>query len=164
MADSTFIQLRTGASLNRGRSKQDYGTPPEFIDAVRARFGRLDWDLAASTENAVASRFFTEEEDSLKQDWGECSGTLWLNPPFADIEPWARKCSEQRWRREWLLLLTPASVGSNWFAERVFGKALVLFLSPRLQFVGTDSSYPKDLALSCFGFGASGFECWRWRP
>ncbi len=37
-----------------GRSKQDYGTPPEFLDAVKARFRieAFDCDLAASHDIA----------------------------------------------------------------------------------------------------------------
>lgn len=35
-----------------GRSKQDYGTPWEFIRAVERRWGKLHVDLAAHSENA----------------------------------------------------------------------------------------------------------------
>ena len=48
---------RSGAALHRGSSRQDWGTPPEFLDAVRARFGALDWDLAAHRKNAVSARY-----------------------------------------------------------------------------------------------------------
>ncbi len=30
---------KTGASMARGSSKQDYSTPPEFMSAVITRFG-----------------------------------------------------------------------------------------------------------------------------
>ena len=39
---------------------------------------------------------------------------------------------------------------------------MVLGLSPRLTFEGTDDPYPKDLMLSVFGYGLSGFGTWRW--
>ena len=39
-----------------GRSRQDYGTPPEFLAAVVARFGPLAFDLAASRDNAVVAK------------------------------------------------------------------------------------------------------------
>ncbi len=42
---------RTGASMNRGNSKQDYETPDDFIAAVVKRFGRLSVDLAATADN-----------------------------------------------------------------------------------------------------------------
>ena len=149
-----------------GRSKQDYATPRELIDAVEARFRRLDWDLAASAENRKAAQFFSVAQNSLGQDWTKLKGNLWLNPPFADIAPWAAKCEastgEGRGEGRRIFLLTPASVGSNWFAEHVFGKACVIALRPRLTFVGATDPYPKDLILSVFG-RHPGFELWRWK-
>jgi len=150
-----------------GRSKQDYGTPVEFIAACVARFGPLVCDLAASAENAKAPAFYDRERNSLTVPWAEehPTGTLWLNPEFADIGPWAEKCAAESLKRQGLiLLLTPASVGSNWFAAHVNRKAMVLGLSPRLQFEGTTAPYPKDLSLSVFGMGFNGFDCWRWKP
>lgn len=147
-----------------GKSRQDYGTPPAFLEAIVRRFGVIRTDLAASAENAVAPDYFDEQRDSLQQDWALLRGVTFCNPPFADLEPWARKCAETRNRRGWTLLLTPASVGSTWFSEHVEGKAIVLALSPRLSFVGETASYPKDLILSCFGFGVDGFKTWRWKP
>lgn len=154
---------RTGASLNRGRSRQDYGTPWAFIEACTARFGPLAWDLAASSTNAKAPRFYDEAADSLKQDWRKLPGTLWLNPPFANIAPWAEKCAVDGSDRCGLLLfLTPASIGTDWFSRHVERNAVVLGLSPRLTFEGTSDPYPKDLMLSVFGYGLTGFGVWRW--
>lgn len=159
----------------RGSSRQDYGTPPEFLQAVRERFGRPDVDLAATEENRAALFHLGPgsgiAEDSLAYDWSELEDKplaegpqlWWLNPPFADISPWAARCASVRHRRAWTLLLVPASVGSEWYAEHVHGRALVMFLRPRLTFVGCADPYPRDLLLAAYGFGAQGFECWRWR-
>ncbi len=150
-----------------GRSKQDYGTPREFIAACEARFGPIVCDLAASAHNTKCATYYDEARDSLSVDWSaeHPTGTLWLNPEFADIGPWAAKCALESTRRHGLILfLTPASIGSNWFAEHVNRRAMVLGLSPRLQFEGTTAPYPKDLSLSVFGHGLSGFDCWRWKP
>lgn len=127
---------------------------------------QLRRDLAARADNAKAWRFFSPEEDSLSIAWGrEHPGALgWLNPPFADIAPWAAKCAlETDDTGLRVLLLTPASVGATWFAEHVHRKAMVLALRPRLTFEGCDAPYPKDCMLSCFGFGVAGFDVWRWR-
>lgn len=155
-------------------SKQDYQTPPEFIDAVAKRFGRPTFDLAATAGQQIpgVDYFFTPEQDSLRQSWLKLSTpteddsvarVAWLNPPFAKIAPWAKKLtSECRWLRRWTLMLVPASVGSEWYAKHIHGKALVLGLSPRLTFVGERAPYPKDLMLVCVGYGAVGFDTWRW--
>jgi phage N-6-adenine-methyltransferase len=148
-----------------GRSKQDYGTPLAFIKAVEARFGPIVCDLAASAGNAKAVEYYDEDADSLEQPWSITfpTGLLWLNPPFADISPWAEKCALESSKRHGLIaMLTPASIGAVWFAEHVRGKAMVLGLSPRLTFDGASDPYPKDLSLLVFSCGLHGFDTWRW--
>jgi phage N-6-adenine-methyltransferase len=144
-------------------SGQNYATPWEFIRAVEGRFGQMVVDLSASKENAKASIFITKEEDSLARDWTALQGNLWLNPPYADLSVWAQKCRGARTlgsiRR--IFLLCPASVSTEWWADYVHLEALVLFVRPRLTFVGATDPYPKDLALSVFG-AAPGYEPWRW--
>lgn len=155
----------------RGESKQDYQTPKEFIKNVERVFGvKFVIDLAAVRENTVARRFISPARDSLKQDWykeiSNAAGAAWLNPPFGDIGPWAKKCNEYLNRcRELdiddlhpIFFLTPASVGSNWFQNYVHDNAKVNLLSERIQFVGAKWVYPKDCILSVFGY-APGYNC-----
>jgi len=147
----------------RGESKQDYGTPRNFIEAVEKRFGPIALDLAASADNAKAPKYFTQADDALSQDWSKLDGLLWLNPPFADIAPWAKKCAASASVRTRIILLTPASIASNWYWDHVRANAIVYAISPRLTFEGTEDPYPKDLMISVFGFGATGLGRWRWK-
>lgn len=153
----------TGASFNRGKSRQDYETPEDFLAAVQKRFGIINCDLAARADNAKGPKWFDEAVDSLTVDWHRTEGNLWLNPPFDNISPWAEKCAVESEKGAKILFLTPASVGSNWFSNFVFNKAHVLFLNKRLTFVGAKDAYPKDCILSCYGFGKPGFDVWRWK-
>lgn len=152
------------------RSRQDYATPPELVRAIEARFGALTWDVAATAENAVVpDRFFSSDGiDARSDNWAARftrSDLLFLNPEFSGIaSTWVPLVSRWTHRLPWLrlIMLTPASVGSEWFQAFVHRKAMVLALSPRLTFVGEKDPYPKDCMLSCFGFGVSGFDVWRW--
>lgn len=156
-----------------GRSVQEVGTPREFLDAVEGRFGKIAIDLAALASNRVTQVYCgpdhakTADRDALSPmcqwNWSYTDGLRWLNPPYANIGDWAAKCAEQSAIGPCrIALLVPASVGTNWFAEHVDRKALVLFLRPRLTFVGHSSPYPKDLMLAVYG-ERPGYECWRWR-
>lgn len=156
-----------------GRSVQEVGTPPSLLAAVVRRFGAIGVDLAASASNAVCREWLgPDHPDEHRRDaldlraqwnWARIPGLRWLNPPFGDIAPWAEKCAEQSAIGPCrVALLVPASVGSNWFAGHVDGKALVLFLRPRLTFVGHDQPYPKDCLLAVYG-EPPGYECWDWR-
>lgn len=162
----------------RHTSEQSVATPPELIEAVVRRFGQgrgIDLDLAASIDNAKASSFFDEAQDSLVQDWPGAIGSFgdgavaWLNPPFATMGPWAAKCAadgeilRMARRGQRIIMLSPASVGANWFRDSVFGVAAVYPLSGRVAFVGHEQAYPKDLMLSIFGDVEPGFFApWRW--
>lgn len=167
---------RTGPSVGSANSKQDYGTPPEFIEAVATKWGPLVHDLACTRENAKApSGYYFPETDALTRDWSADfpTGNLWLNPPFKHIDPWAERCAWHGARRDGLIfLLTPASIGTDWFAARVYPNARVLGLTPRMTFEGMPINpktgkvdpYPKDLMLSIFGKATAGFGLWRWKP
>lgn len=150
---------------NRNASKQDYATPWELIHAVEARFGKIEVDLAAHKDNHRAALWIGKETDSLSVQWPG-DRIMWLNPEFAKIEPWAKRCSE------WLdavrttgliLFLTPASVGARWWREYVHERAHVYFLSPRIVFEGMTQPFPKDCSLALYGHPQPGYEIWRWK-
>lgn len=147
-----------------GKSKQTYQTPPDFLEAVIRAYGPLTWDLAASAENTASPCYFTKEQDSLAQDWTKLRGNLWLNPPFGMCDLFAEKCASSTGVGRRIIMLTPASVGSNWFANFVWGEALVMPVRPRLMFVGETAPYPKDLMLTIWEpLPITGFTPWRWK-
>ena len=162
----TIIEApRLGPTQKRGKSKQDVGTPWEFIRAVERRFGPIVHDLAASADNTKALTYYSLATNSLAQPWAKNlpTGNLWLNPEFATITPWVAKCAEESPKRHGLILvLTPASIGTEWFANHVHRQSMVLGLSPRMTFIGSEDPYPKDLMLSVYGYGLNGFDVWRW--
>lgn len=159
-----------------GKSIQIVGTPWELIDAVEARFGKIEFDLAATADNCKVREFgkvnpfkrfgpgSKRGEDALIQDWAALRGNKWLNPEFGDIKSYAAKCfmtlSEKP--KGSIFLLIPASVGSNWWRDYIDGRARAHFLNPRVTFQGHTASYPKDLALIHYG-GKPGYEVWPWK-
>lgn len=187
MAAQIELIKPTGPSINRHRSKQDYGTPWALIHAIEKRWGKLTIDLAATAENAKAPQWITPEQNSLIKPWDGYigDGLGWLNPEFADIDPWAAKCASCVSAS--LLMLTPASIGCEWFAEHCEHNAKIVGLRPRLEFEGCHqlypkshpragerkcdpscvgcATYPKDCMLNLFGLRFDRepkFQTWRW--
>ena len=180
---AAFAVLRRmqGARVTRSTPAQKAG-PQRPGGGHAARVSPTRWrgggGLSRGTSQQTRSNHVTpcwsgpgsaKQPDSLLGAWWALPpGLLWLNPPYANIAKWTEKCA--RWRaveagaasEQRIALLVPASVGSNWFAEHVDGKALVIFLRPRLTFVGHVDPYPKDLLLAIYGL-PPGYECWRWR-
>lgn len=154
---------------NKGRSKQDYATPDDFISAVVKRFGPLAMDLAASPHNAVVEPYYTLVDDSLVQPWinPNHSGFNWLNPEWADIRPWVEKAYKETLIEEYeskTLVLIPGSIGANWWKHWVHGKCIIHCLNGRLQFKGAPSIYPKDCALLEYrpGCWCNDYRIWTW--
>ena len=155
---------KTGPSVKRGISKQNYGTPPEFVAAVERCFGVITWDLAAEPHNAKCERFISPEHDSFTVPWHKLDpqGLLWLNPPFGEIPRWVKKCRAEMELGARIAMLVPASVSTNYYAEQIHRRVLVRPIRPRLTFVGEPQPYPKDLMLCLFG-DPPDFEPWRWK-
>jgi phage N-6-adenine-methyltransferase len=156
-----------------GRSKQDYGTPKELLNAVRKRLRIENFflDIAASADNAVCDNYLTEENDALSPvyDWLSADHPYyqewaWLNPPYSNIEPWVMKASQQARKGANIVMLVPASVGANWWAEWVAPYAYQTHLNGRLKFVGCEDFYPKDCSLLLYTpWGFTGHEIWTWQ-
>lgn len=77
----------------------DRGTPPELFDPLMERFG-FTLDVAAAPHNAKCERFYTLEDDGLKQPWG--LDRVWCNPPYnaRDLAAFTAK-AWQEWNLPW---------------------------------------------------------------
>lgn len=65
----------------------DWGTPQEFITAVREVLGDIELDPASSAffnQVVQAKRILTIEDDAMKHEW--VAGTSYMNPPFGRAE------------------------------------------------------------------------------
>jgi phage N-6-adenine-methyltransferase len=150
------------------KSRQDVETPQEFIDAVAARWGKIDVDLACHSRNPKAAVALTwPDVNSLAQDWAGLYADLncWLNPEYGNVGPWAEKAAAAggMMRRGGIFMLVPSGTSTQWWAHHVHRKAMVYFLRPKIVFVGEKSSFPKDLTLVQYAPGLSGYDTWRWK-
>ena len=70
----------------------DYSTPQWLFDALNAEF-HFTIDACGLPHNAKCPRFWSPEQDGLRQDWaGE---TPWWNPPFDDVSGWVHKAHNE---------------------------------------------------------------------
>lgn len=173
-----------GPAIDRANSSGDIWTPWEFIYATQTTFGCVfRVDLAAGgPESAKAPTWITPEQDSLKRDWVQVyhenrqdRGALWLNPPYSNIAPWARKCATTYTEDEQveIFLLVPASIGANWFWDYVWDFATVYSVGRMVfdncfdrktgQLVST--VYPKDLILAHYTntTPSKTLQRWQWK-
>lgn len=151
-------------------SIQGYRTDPAFLSAVERKFATaLTFDLACTRTDRIASAtdgFHFPEQDALASPWPTMpeGTTAWANYPFAKGHAFLRVAAESPHCRS--ILLGPASVGSRWFAEHVHGRALVVFLRPRIVFLQPDGTpcpagINRDCALMAYGW-PPGYHCENW--
>lgn len=158
-----------------GRSKQNYETPENLLNAIRKRLtiSSFRFDFACSMKNKKAKAGWTVGDDSLSKPaktWARMCGDGWgwLNPPFKRIGKWAAKCLNAMWKGADIAFLVPAAVGSNWFRDYIWDQpgVKVIYLNGRPSFDGK-AGYPKDCMLVLFmgSFKDAPFstEIWTWK-
>ena len=124
-------------------SKTDlWATPQYFFDKLDKEFG-FTLDPCATKDNAKCNKFYTIEQDGLKQKWeGEI---VFCNPPYGKvIGDWVRKCSEEAKKPSTTVVaLLPARTDTRWFHDYIYHKAKdIRFIKGRLKFGDSKNSAP----------------------
>ena len=95
----TVGDLRTGNVVTAGEPRlftveqeqttsDDYYTPAWIFERMGIEF---DLDVCAPPGGIPwipAARYYTQADDGLLQPW---EGRVWMNPPYSNTTPWARK-------------------------------------------------------------------------
>ena len=112
-----------------------WATPKDFFAKLNTEF-HFELDVCATADNAKCSKFFTKEQDGLKQDWGRAM--CWCNPPYGrEIGKWVEKASRHN-----CVMLLPARTDTRWFHEYIYGEAEIRFIKGRLKFGDSKNSAP----------------------
>lgn len=146
--------LNGARARNNGRyngNGREWATPPEVFDPLHREFG-FTVDVCATPQNAKVSRFWTEADNGLVQDWrGE---RVWMNPPYGrEVYAWTEKAANSG--AEIVVGLLPASTDLEWWHRDVVRVgAEVRYIRGRVRFL-TDGPYRAS------GFFASVLVIWR---
>lgn len=115
-------------------------TPQDFFDKLDREF-RFTLDPCCVPETAKCKRFFTPEDDGLKQSWD--NEIVYMNPPYGrEIGKWIKKASEQK--NGLVVCLIPSRTDTRWFHDYLYNKPNVelRFIKGRLKFGGSKNSAP----------------------
>lgn len=132
-----------------GQSDEWY-TPEHVFKALDCRF---DIDVASPGQHITpwipARRFITS--GSLESEW---SGFVWMNPPFGPrngIVPWLEKFVAHGNG----ICLTPDRTSAPWWQQFAREMDTVLFVAPKIKFIGPDGTAGKSPAqgTSLMGIG-----------
>ena len=151
--DFTFAEEKMINKSLFTSNKEDWETPRGFYDQLNTKY-HFEWDLAASNGNAKCDHYFTRDDNSLEQNWGELSGNMFLNPPYGrQLKLWVKKASETQLKRDQLLvMLIPSRTDTSYWHDYIFNHAEIEFLRGRLKFEvdgvsGDSAPFPSALVI-----------------
>lgn len=113
--------------------KNLWSTPRELIDFMEARYGKYDLDAAASEENAVCEKFYTEETSCLKRCWGS-KKHVWLNPPYDNPLPFVGKAAEQARNGNQIDMLLNGDNSTAWFRLAQMRAAEIIWIVADIEY------------------------------
>lgn len=122
--------------------ENEWYTPQQHLDVVRSFLGGIDLDPASNPiaqERVGAARYFTIDDDGLKQEWG---GRIWLNPPYAQphIQQFVEKLVSEyeAGRVTEAVMLTHNYTDTGWFHLAESQAARICFTRGRIRFVSPE--------------------------
>lgn len=121
--------------------KQDYETPQDFYEKLDNEF-HFTLDPCADSENAKCKKYFTIEQDGLKQDWiGE---TVFCNPPYGrKLKDWIKKAYDESLKpNTTVVMLIPARTDTTYFHDYILPYAEIRFIRGRLKFGDSKNAAP----------------------
>ena len=162
--------MKTAAELiNQTSGDVEYYTPLPILEAARDMVGQFELDPFSNAEankRVQAMRFFTKEDDGLKQSW-ECQ-SFWMNHPFSKtLNPLCvlKVVAEHEIGRAGEgFCLTYACTSERWFQPLLDRPQC--FLSPRTNYHLPDGTLKKGVTkgsvVTYFGSRVSFFKgCFR---
>ena len=126
--------------LHFSSKTNEWATPQDFFDILNKEF-KFNLDPCATKENAKCKKFYTEQDDGLKQTWDKFR--VFCNPPYGrEIGKWVKKGSEAMGGV--VVMLLPARTDTRYFHQYIYKKrgVEIRFLKGRLKFGGSKMSAP----------------------
>jgi phage N-6-adenine-methyltransferase len=120
--------------------RSDWETPPEIFEPLNDEF-HFDLDVCATQETAKCSRFFSLDDDALRQQW---TGHCWMNPPYGrQIGKWVSKAYAESLLGATVVCLLPARTDTAWWHDYCT-KGEIRFIRGRIYFLTNGA--PSDRA------------------
>jgi len=128
------------------RASDDWYTPPEYLDAVRAVLNQIDLDpFSSNTANQVvkAQKIFSLEHSAFEHEWSVTPHTrVFMNPPYsAQLIGRATQRFLQQWQQKKItegIVLVNNATDTRWFQSLAQEAAMLCFTNHRISFWNSD--------------------------
>lgn len=118
----------------------EWATPQEIFDSLNAEF-HFTLDAAATADNHKCERYYTAEQDGLKQSWG--GERVFLNPPYSQIAKWVEKAYREGTKDNTVVvMLIPSRTDTRYFHNYILHRSEIRFIKGRLHFNDSKNNAP----------------------
>ena len=131
-------------------NKMDYTTPKDFFNKLNKEFN-FTLDPCCYPHTALCSKYYTEEDNGLIQDWG--GEVVFCNPPYGrQTVHWVKKAYDESLKPDTIVvILIPARPDVSYFHDYILPYAEIRFIRGRLKFGGLKQSAPFPSLIAVFG-------------
>lgn len=119
-----------------------WSTHRDVVAYMEGRYGAYDLDAAASEDNKVCDKFYSQEINCLTRWWGK-NKHVWLNPPYSNPDPFVLKVIEQMEHDNQIDLLLPADNSTAWFYDCVQNAAEIIWIIGDVEIID-DVQYSRS--------------------
>lgn len=130
-----------GQAVVHSKGKDDWETPAWLFEYFNTKYN-FGLDAAASLDNALCKKYFTEEDDALKQSW-RGYGNVFVNPPYSLNQKFIEKIIDELDGIFTVCALVPSRTDTRWFHDLVLNLVdEIWFIRGRLKFSNSENSAP----------------------
>ena len=116
--------------INKSLSN-NWGTPSKLYEKLNSKYN-FDFDPCPHPKPSW---------DGLEVDWKQRN---FVNPPYSDIESWAKKCRAEQLKGNMSVLLIPARTDTKYFHDWILPYAKVEFIKGRIKFKKLDDNVKTE--------------------
>lgn len=126
----------------------NWKTPADLFGVLDDEF-HFTLDPCASHDSHLCNKYYTPEEDGLKQSWG--GETVFCNPPYSEAAKWVEKAFyESRADNTTVVMLIPSRTDTSYFHNFILHRTEIRFVSGRLQFGNSKRNAPFSSMIVIF--------------
>lgn len=127
----------------------EWATPQSLFDSLNSEFN-FTLDPCSTKENHKCERYFTLDEDGLKQDWSK--DIVFMNPPYGyQTVDWISKAYTESLKGATVVCLIPARTDTSYWHDIIFKHSKqIRFIRGKIKFGGSKWTAPFASALVIF--------------
>lgn len=135
----------TNLTVHFSSETNEWATPQNLFDHLN-RIYKFTLDPCSDGTNAKCTKYFTEKDDGLAQDWS--NDTVFMNPPYGrSIKDWIKKAYEESQKGATVVALIPSRTDTRYWHDYCMKSAKITLIKGRVKFGDGNAPAPFPSAL-----------------